>query len=77
MIIGQGSPTETLGVDSVRELLARALQPMPLDGKRVLVIIPDGTRTAPIPLLFRLLYEQIGRLKMELEWLKKKVGPVR
>jgi putative transposase len=22
------------------------------------------------------LYEQIGRLKMELEWLKKKVGPV-
>ena len=23
------------------------------------------------------LYEEIGRLKMELEWLKKKVGPVR
>ncbi len=22
------------------------------------------------------LFEQIGRLKMELEWLKKKVGPV-
>ena len=22
------------------------------------------------------LYEQIGRLKMELEWLKKKVGPI-
>ena len=34
---------------------------MPLEGKRVLVIIPDGTRTAPIPLMFRLLYEQIGR----------------
>ena len=24
----------------------------------------------------RELYEQIGRLKMELEWLKKKVGPI-
>ena len=44
-----------------QELLARALESMTLDGKQVLVIIPEGTRTAPIPLLFRLLYEQIGR----------------
>jgi lactate racemase len=42
MIIGQGSTTETLNADSVQELLARALEPMALDGKRVLVIIPDG-----------------------------------
>ena len=61
MITGQGSTTETLGSPGVQALLARALGPLPLDGKRVLVIIPDGTRTAPIPLLFRLLYEQIGR----------------
>ena len=57
MIIGQGSTTETLSADDAQELLARALEPMGLDGKRVLVIIPDGTRTAPIPLMFRLLYE--------------------
>jgi nickel-dependent lactate racemase len=69
VIIGQGSTTETLSADSVRELLARALQPMALDGKRVLVIIPDGTRTAPIPLLFRLLYEQIGRRVARLDYL--------
>jgi lactate racemase len=69
MIIGQGSTTETLSAESVQELLARALQPMPLDGKRVLVIIPDGTRTAPIPLLFRLLYEQIGRRVGRLDYL--------
>ena len=55
MIVGQGSTTETLGADGVRKLLARALEPMPLDGRRVLAIIPDGTRTAPIPLMFRLL----------------------
>ena len=53
----------------VRELLARALEPLPLDGKRVLVIIPDGTRTAPIPLMFRLLYEQIGRRVARLDYL--------
>ncbi len=55
MVIGQGSTAETLSADSVHDLLARALDPLPLDGKRVLVIIPDSTRTAPIPLLFRLL----------------------
>jgi len=42
---------------------------MAVDGKRVLVIIPDGTRTAPIPLLFRLLYEQIGRRAARLDYL--------
>ena len=69
MIIGQGSTTDTLSADAVQELLARALEPMALDGKRVLVIIPDGTRTAPIPLLFRLLYEQIGRRVARLDYL--------
>lgn len=69
MVIGYGSTTETLSADGVRGLLARALDPMPLDGKRVLVIIPDGTRTAPIPLLFQLLYEQIGRRVARLDYL--------
>jgi nickel-dependent lactate racemase len=69
MIIGQGSTTETLNADGAQDLLARALQPMALDGKGVLVIIPDGTRTAPIPLLFRLLYEQIGWRAARLDYL--------
>jgi len=69
MLIGAGSTAETLSADSVEELLARALEPVALDGKRVLVIIPDGTRTAPIPLLFRLLYEQLGRRVARLDYL--------
>src|SRR5262245_6567872 len=32
----------------------------PLAGKRVLVIIPDGTRTAPIPQMFRLLHRELS-----------------
>ena len=69
MVIGQGSTTDTLSAESVQELLARALDPISLEAKRVLVIIPDGTRTAPIPLLFRLLYEQIGRRVARLDYL--------
>ena len=69
MIIGQGSMTEALSAEGVQELLARGLEPLPLDDQRVLVIIPDGTRTAPIPLLFRLLYDQIGRRVARLDYL--------
>lgn len=69
MVIGQGSTRDTLSAESVQALLARALDPLPLDGKRVLVIIPDGTRTAPIPLLFQLLYEQVGRRAARLDYL--------
>ncbi len=69
MISGQGSTTDTLSMDQVHALLAQGLEPLALDGQRVLVIIPDGTRTAPIPLLFRLLYAQIGRRVARLDYL--------
>ncbi len=69
MITGKGSTTETLTVEDVRQLLASACNHLPLDGKRVLVIIPDGTRTAPIALFFRLLYEQLGQRVGQLDYL--------
>jgi nickel-dependent lactate racemase len=60
---GEGSATHLLTEPAARELLAGAFEDLALDGKRVLVLIPDGTRHAPIPLLFRLLYEQLeGRV---------------
>src|SRR5712692_2275233 len=69
MIWGQGSTTDTLTAEDVRQLIAQACESLPLDGKRVLVIIPDGTRTAPIPLFFRLLYEQFGQRVARLDYL--------
>ena len=69
MTQGKGSTTETLTVEDIQQLIMKACDPLPLDGKRVLVIIPDGTRTAPIPLIFRLLYEQVGRRVARLDYL--------
>jgi nickel-dependent lactate racemase len=68
-MIGTGSPTATLSESAVEQLLAEALDPLPLDGKRLLVIIPDGTRTAPIPLMFRLLYQRLGQRVEQLDYL--------
>src|SRR5215472_4283248 len=69
MITGKGSTTETLTVEDVRQLIAQACDELPLDGKRVLVIIPDGTRTSPIAVFFRLLYEQLGQRVERLDFL--------
>src|SRR5579864_8566818 len=69
MILGKGSITGTLTVEDVQQLIAQGCDRLPLDGKRVLVIIPDGTRTAPIPLFFRVLYEQLGRRVAQLDYL--------
>ena len=68
-MIGQGSTKQTLQASQVQQLLAQAFDSIPLDGKRVLAIIPDSTRTAPIPLMFKLLYEQLGKRVARLDYL--------
>jgi len=60
MAIGQGSPDQNLTSDDVRRLCASALEPMDLDGKRVIVIIPDSTRTAPVGLMFKTIYDLVA-----------------
>lgn len=64
MVIGKGFEKEYLDERTVRELCAEALMRADLRGKRVLVIIPDSTRTAPIPLFFRILHEELGAAKV-------------
>jgi nickel-dependent lactate racemase len=68
-MIGTGTLNDTLSDADVQRLLAESLDPLPLDGQRLLVIIPDGTRTAPIPLMFRLLYERLGARVERLDYL--------
>jgi nickel-dependent lactate racemase len=44
----------------VEEIVSRACPTGSYKGKRVLLIVPDGTRTAPIGLVFKALHAQIG-----------------
>jgi len=52
MVIGKGSAEKFLSPEEVRGAIAEALASGDLDGKRILVIIPDGTRTMPMPQMF-------------------------
>jgi nickel-dependent lactate racemase len=69
MVIGKGYENGYLGETEVRELTSQALAEHDLAGKRVLVIIPDHTRTAPIPLFFRLFHELLGGQVAALDYL--------
>jgi len=46
--------------EEVRQFVAEAVSQISIKGKRVLIIIPDGTRTMPMPLMFELLQAEIG-----------------
>ena len=69
MAIGISNTERELTQVEVRGLLAEALAQVSLAGRRVLVIIPDGTRTAPMPLIFRLLHEIVGSEAAALDFL--------
>src|SRR6516164_6590659 len=59
-VIGAGFADRTLTVDETREIVSRAADDLKVDGKRVLVIIPDGTRTMPMPQMFEILQQEVA-----------------
>ncbi|MFN0111922.1 MAG: lactate racemase domain-containing protein [Blastocatellia bacterium] len=69
MLIGKGFEDKFLSDAEVHELVALALAQAKLDGKRVIIIIPDGTRTAPIGQMFRLFHELLDGKVAALDFL--------
>ncbi|MGF1988521.1 MAG: lactate racemase domain-containing protein [Nostoc sp. ZfuVER08] len=59
----------TLAKEEVSLLVHQALANPQFDGQRILVLIPDGTRTAPIPQMFRLLYQELSHRVAALDFL--------
>jgi nickel-dependent lactate racemase len=53
-------PKSSVSSAEVTALVSRACKADDYKSKRVLLIVPDGTRTAPIGLVFRALHQQIG-----------------
>jgi nickel-dependent lactate racemase len=68
-MIGKGYEDKFLAETEIRELMSQALAQADLSGKRVLIITPDSTRTAPMPQMFRLFYEYLGEEVAALDYL--------
>jgi len=67
-MIGVGYPDRLLSEDEVRALVTQAFAAWNPKGQRVLVVIPDGTRSAPIPLFFRLFHEALAGRVAKLDY---------
>jgi nickel-dependent lactate racemase len=68
-VVGRGLDSGFLPVEEVRAIAREGLARLGLDGRRVLVLVPDGTRTMPMPLLFDALDEALGRRAAALDFL--------
>jgi nickel-dependent lactate racemase len=68
-MIGRGSQEQHLGADDIRQIVTQAIDTAKFDGERVLVIIPDGTRTMPMPQTFVLLQELLRPRVRRLDFL--------
>ena len=55
-LLGAGHPDRLLTDDEMAGIVRAALAGPEWDGRRTLLIVPDGTRTAPIDRLFRLIH---------------------
>lgn len=65
MLFGKGSETDILNEQQIYDLCAEALTQQQLDDKKILFIIPDHSRTAPIAVMFRTVYKLLAdRVKL-------------
>jgi nickel-dependent lactate racemase len=68
-VVGHGVDTGFLTPEEVRGIAREGLARLPLDGQRLLVLIPDGTRTMPMPLLFEILEAELAARVAALDFL--------
>jgi nickel-dependent lactate racemase len=68
-VVGRGLQHGYLDSDSIERIAREGLALLPVDGKRVLVLIPDGTRTMPMPFMFQILERELGPRVAALDYL--------
>jgi nickel-dependent lactate racemase len=69
MMIGSGQPHAALSETQIRNIVESGTPPELYQGKRVLVLTPDTTRTCPLPLMVSILQEVIGAEAKQLDFM--------
>jgi nickel-dependent lactate racemase len=68
-VVGKSVSDGYLSRDELDAVAREGLGALPVDGRRVLVIIPDGTRTMPMPMMFELIERELGPRVTALDYL--------
>ncbi|MGC9363548.1 MAG: lactate racemase domain-containing protein [Fidelibacterota bacterium] len=69
MVFGKGLKDGYLSEEVINALIKKAFQKTDFSGKKVLIIIPDHTRTAPIDLFFKAIFNEIGSVTRKLDYI--------
>lgn len=69
MVTGKGDPGTALAESEIRTAVESGTPRELYDGKRVLVLTPDTTRTCPLPFMISLLQESIGKRAESLDYM--------
>lgn len=68
-VTGKGLVEGYLSREEMAGIAAEGLGRLDVDGRRVLVLIPDGTRTMPLPIMFDILERELGPRVAALDYL--------
>ena len=68
-MIGDGLTERSLSEDKVRGIVSAAVDAMAPDGRSVLVIVLDHTRTCPLPMLARMLHRALAGRTRRLDFM--------
>ncbi|MBI5094394.1 MAG: DUF2088 domain-containing protein [Candidatus Hydrogenedentes bacterium] len=69
MIVRRAGDDGYLSEETLQEVVEQSLGPLDLDGKKVLCIIPDGTRSMPMPSMFRVMFAALSGRVNQLDYL--------
>ena len=69
MLAGEGRQDGILTDSETYDILKAGLSQVDLDGKRLLILIPDETRTCPLPMLFRHVVDLLSPRVAKLDFL--------
>lgn len=69
MIAGKGNPSTALSEAEVRDIIFRGIPVSAVEGKRVLTLTPDATRTCPLPMMVRALLDHVGPHAKQLDFM--------
>jgi len=67
VIASKSGPGYKVFDDEARDVVSRACPAASYEGKRVLLIVPDSTRTAPVGTVFKALFDEIGAVTKSLD----------
>ena len=68
-VVGRGLKAGHLSPEELKQITGDGLAELAIDGRRLLVLIPDGTRSMPMPFLFEIFERELGPRVAALDYL--------